>query len=434
MKIAIIGYGLQGVSSYKYWREGNSITICDQNEIKDPPKDVELRIGVDHLKNLNDFDLIVRSPVVHPNDIISANGEQIKDKITTNTNEFFRVCPSKNIIGVTGTKGKGTTSTLITKMLEETGRKVHLGGNIGTPPLEMLEAGINKDDWVVLELANFQLIDLKYSPHIAVCLMVVPEHQDWHEDMQEYINAKKQLFVHQTSQDKVIYYSENEISKDIAASGQAKKIPYFKSPGALLSGNIISIEGNEICSVNDIKLIGIHNRENICAAITTLWQIDKNIEAIRNSIKNFEGLPNRLELLRTIDGVNFYNDSFASAPEASAAAINSIDGNKIMIIGGFDRNLNLDNLTKAIMDNQDDIKKIILIGQSANRTAEELQKVGFSNFIINSSKSIDEITNQAKSLTHENDNVVLSPGFPSFDMFKNFEERGNKFRSAVEKL
>ena len=219
MKIAIIGYGLQGASSYKYWRDGNSITICDQNEIKDPPRDVELLIGEDHLKNLNDFDLIGRSPSVHPRDIISANGEQIKDKITTNTNEFFKVCPSKNKIGVTGTKGKGTTSSLITKMLEAGGKKVHLGGNIGTPPLEMLEAGINESDYVVLELANFQLIDLKYSPHIAVCLMVVPEHQDWHEGMEEYVTAKKQLFIHQTPSDIAIYYSDNEISKDIASSG-----------------------------------------------------------------------------------------------------------------------------------------------------------------------------------------------------------------------
>ena len=135
MKIAIIGYGLQGVSSYKYWREGNDITICDQNNIENAPKDASLQIGDDYLENLDQFDLIVRSPSVHPRDIINANGQDITKKITTNTNEFFKVCPTKNIIGVTGTKGKGTTSTLITRILEADGKTVHLGGNIGTPPL-----------------------------------------------------------------------------------------------------------------------------------------------------------------------------------------------------------------------------------------------------------------------------------------------------------
>ncbi len=434
MKIAIIGYGLQGISSYKYWHKNNQITICDKNQITNPPADAALRIGDDYLKNLNDFDLIVRSPSVHPRDIIELNGPKITEKITSNTNEFFRVCPTKNIIGVTGTKGKGTTSTLIAKMLEANGKKVHLGGNIGIPPLEMLESGIDENDWVVLELANFQLIDLKYSPHIGVCLMVVPEHLDWHENMDEYINSKKQLFIHQNSRDEVIYYSKNKISKVIASSGKAKQIPYYESPGAVVNKDIISIDNQEICDLSDIKLIGSHNLENICAAITTVWQIDKNIEAIRNIVKTFKGLPNRLELIRKIDGVNFYNDSFASAPEASAAAINSIEGSKIMIIGGFDRKLELSGLTKTVLDKNNEIKKIILIGESAKRTANELKNLGYDNYVINTSNSIDEIVAQAKSLAEDGDSVVLSPGFPSFDMFKNFEERGNKFRLAVQKL
>lgn len=179
MKIAILGYGEQGRAAYEYWnRNGNNITVCDQNESVELPANVDKQLGKNYLHDLEIFDLIVRSPSVHPSDISDANSSAILDKVTTVTDEFFRVCPTKNIIGVTGTKGKGTTSTLIARMLEADGKTVHLGGNIGTPPLDMLKAGIEDKDWVVLELANFQLIDIKHSPHIAVCLMVVPEHMD----------------------------------------------------------------------------------------------------------------------------------------------------------------------------------------------------------------------------------------------------------------
>ena len=186
MKIAILGFGKQGLSAYDYWKgPDNAITICDENEVLELPEGTSGQLGQNYLHELDKFDLIVRSPSVHPKDITVANSPATLDKVTSVTNEFFRVCPSKNIVGVTGTKGKGTTSTLIAKILEADGKKVHIGGNIGTPPLDMLKNGIEPEDWVVLELANFQLIDLNYSPKIAVCLMIAPEHLDWHTDVNE---------------------------------------------------------------------------------------------------------------------------------------------------------------------------------------------------------------------------------------------------------
>jgi UDP-N-acetylmuramoylalanine--D-glutamate ligase len=431
MKIAIIGYGLQGASSYKYWRRDNQITICDQNEIKDPPKDVELSIGEDHLNNLQDFDLIVRSPSVHPRDIISANGEQIKDKITTNTNEFFKVCPSKNIIGVTGTKGKGTTSSLITKMLEAEGKKVHLGGNIGTPPLEMLEDGINESDYVVLELANFQLIDLKYSPHIAVCLMVVPEHQDWHEDMEEYVTAKKQLFIHQTPSDIAIYYSDNEISKDIASSGEGIKIPYFENPGANINNELVVIDGQTICRTDEVKLLGRHNLQNICAAVTATWQIDQNSEAIKQVTTSFSGLEHRLELVRELNGVKYYDDSFATTPESAIVAIEAFKDPKVIILGGSDKGAEYIQLAKTVAGGN--VKHAVLIGDTAKSIEQALKNEGFSDYSFGS-KDINEIVGLCKEKSSPGDVVLLSTGCASFGIFKDYKDRGEKFKKAVQEL
>ena len=312
MNIAIIGFGLQGRSVYEFYKSNNNITICDQSMPEDVPPDAHLQIGEQYLNDLDRFELIFRSPAVHPEDIIKANSRAIMSKVTTNTNEFLRLCPTKNIIGVTGTKGKGTTSSLITKLLQSEGFRVHLGGNIGIPPLDLLREEIKAEDYVVLELANFQLIDLKYSPHIGVCLLVEPEHLDWHSDLDEYYRAKTQLFRYQTSEDIAIYYSLNENSKRIASTGGAKLIPYFKPPGALVAGNHIVVDGIPIIRISEIKLIGSHNLQNICAALTVLWQIKPNPETAAVVLREFSGLPFRIEFRKEVRGVKYYNDSFFS--------------------------------------------------------------------------------------------------------------------------
>ncbi|MCA9332862.1 UDP-N-acetylmuramoyl-L-alanine--D-glutamate ligase [Candidatus Saccharibacteria bacterium] len=436
MNIAILGYGSQGVSAYKYWNKPkNKITICDSREKIELPKDTVHKLGSNYLSDLKDYDLIIRAaPIIHPKEIVDANNPEILDKVTSNTNEFFRVCPTKNIIGVTGTKGKGTTSTLIARILEASGKRVHLGGNIGIPPLELLNDGIQPEDWVVLELANFQLIDLKYSPPFAVCLMVVPEHLDWHEDIEEYIAAKQQLFINQSTNDYAIFYADNEISEDVAEASEGKLIPYFKSPGAFIKDDKIFIGSQEICDVNEIALLGKHNWQNVCAAITTTWQIIQDIDAVRSVVTNFSGLPFRIEFRRQVNGINYYNDSFASAGGATLAALNAIIEPKIMIVGGYERGLDLSELAKGIRSKSNDIRKVILIGETAKRTAMELKKVGFDNFVITDLKSMLDIVKLSNSYAQTGDAVVLSPGFASFDMFMNFEDRGNKFNEAVEAL
>lgn len=431
MKIAILGFAGQGQSSYEYWNTpGNDITICDKDPNLVVPNGVTPHVGDDYLQGLGEFDLLVRTPILHPRDIVAANPDSpnILDKVTSNTNEFFRVCPTKNIIGVTGTKGKGTTSTLIATMLQSAGKRVHLGGNIGIPPLELLKDDIQPDDWVVLELANFQLIDLKYSPPIAVCLMVMDEHLDWHEDAEEYIAAKQQLFIHQKSDDVAIYYAKNETSESIADASEGTLIPYFEKPGATVENDSIVIDGQTICRTDELKLLGKHNWQNVCAAVTAVWQITQDIEAIRAVLTTFSGLEHRLEFVRELDGIRYYDDSFGTTPDTAIVAIEAFKEPKVVILGGSDKGVTFETLARAIVDNN--VRHVVAIGLMGTKIATELQKQGYRN-ISTGAKDIAEIVQQARMAAQSGDVVLLSTACASFDMFKNYKDRGEQFKQAV---
>ncbi len=434
MKIAILGYESQGQTAYQYWnRDGNTFVICDMDENKATPPDAEVRLGKDYLKGLDEFDLLIRTPALHPRDITTANPEapNILDKVTTVTNEFFRVCPTENIIGVTGTKGKGTTSTLIAKMLEASGRKVHLGGNIGIPPLELLKNGVQPDDWVVLELANFQLVDLKYSPPLAVCLMVVPEHLNWHEDMDEYISAKQQLFRRQEANDKAIYFASSDNSQKIVSASGGVKIPYYKAPGAEIVNNELVVDSQAICPVSEIQLLGKHNWQNACAAVTLVWQITQNVEAIRSILNSFTGLEHRLEFVREIDGAKYYDDSFGTTPETSIVAIEAFKQPKVIILGGSDKGSSYNELAKAVMSSN--VRSVISIGYMGPKIAKILKSRGFTN-IVDGGTSMMQIVKAARSQAQPGDIVLLSTGCASFGLFENYKDRGNQFTQAVKAL
>lgn len=430
MKIAIIGYGVEGRAAYAYWQAGNDITICDQNaNLGDTPEDVTLQLGDNYLHDLETFDLVVRSPFVRPDALIHAGVDPAK--ITSNTNEFFRVCPTKNIIGVTGTKGKGTTSTLITALLRASGKTVHLGGNIGVPALSLLNESIHNDHWVVLELSSFQLIDLQYSPPYAVCLMVVPEHQDWHTDINEYMNAKKQLFHWQQPSDRTVYFADNGNSVAVAAAGHGIKIPYFAEPGARVEHDHIVIDSKKICSVHDLKLLGAHNWQNICAALTVTWLITQDIAPLRETLKTFTGLPYRLEYIREHNHVQYYNDSFGTTPETAIVAIQAFTEPKVLILGGSDKGADYSELAQTIASNT--IRRVLLIGQQADRLQQALDRVGFTNYQAGGD-TMSEIVATATAVAEAGDIVLLSTGCASFDMFTDYKDRGNQFNQAVQAL
>lgn len=431
MNIAIVGYATEGQVSAEYFaRHGHSVTVCDQNDALDVPTTYEKQLGENYLDNLDRFDVIVRTAGMHPRVILDKN-PSVEAKITTAVNEFLAHCPTGNTIGITGTKGKGTTSTLTTKMLEAAGHKVWLGGNIGRSPLEFIDE-IQPDGWVVLELSSFQLIDIQYSPHIAVCLMIAPEHLNWHADMAEYVNAKSQLFMQQSSNDIAVYYAENDTSKSVAAHGAGKKLPYYQEPGAWVNGNMITVGGESICATDAVKLLGAHNLQNVCAAVTAVWQTGvHDTDAIRAVVTSFSGLEHRLEFVRDVNGVRYYDDSFGTTPETAIVAIEAFDEPKVVILGGSDKGASYEELARAVATGN--VKHALLIGDQAESIRDALEHAGFHAH-SDGGTDMKQIVDNTHRVAESGDIVLLSTGCASFGLFKDYKDRGNQFKAAVQDL
>jgi UDP-N-acetylmuramoylalanine--D-glutamate ligase len=431
MKIAILGYDTEGKVTYDYFaKQGHEITICDKNTDTQIPSGAQSVLGDNYLDDLNRFDLLVRTAGMPPHLIMDKNPD-VEEKITTHINEFLKVCPTKNVIGVTGTKGKGTTSTLIAKMLEFAGNKVYLGGNIGLPPITFLDE-LDAESWVVLELSSFQLMDIKYSPPVAVCLMVVPEHLNWHADLAEYHHSKSNLFVHQKPEDKAIYFAGNDVSWQIAQSGEGQKIPYFESPGAYIDNDAVTINHQELCKTSELKLLGEHNWQNVCAAVTAVWQAGcQDIVAIRSVLTSFAGLPHRLEFVRELNGVKYYDDSFGTTPETAIVAMQAFTESKIVILGGSDKGASYDELARAVLSSN--VGKALLIGDEASKIQAALEQAGFSDFAPGGN-TMTEIIDHARLISEPGDVVLLSTGCASFGIFENYKDRGEQFKQAVQAL
>ena len=430
MKIAILGYDTEGRVSYDYFAaQGHELTICDQNPNIEVPEGAQVVLGEHYLDNLDRFDLLVRTAGLPPRLILDKNPE-VTAKITTHINEFFKVSPTKNIIGVTGTKGKGTTSTLISRMLTASGKQVHIGGNIGVPPLTFLN-DLSADSWVVLELSSFQLIDLQYSPHLAVCLMVVPEHLNWHKDMAEYVAAKAQLFTHQTADDLAIYFADNKTSKQIATHGFGQKLAYYAPPGAIVKDGSVHIGGHTICHTDELKLLGEHNWQNVCAAVTAVWQVSQDVTAIRQVLTSFSGLEHRLEFVCEVAGVKYYDDSFGTTPETAIVALQAFSAPKIIILGGSDKGANYDELARVVANAN--VRTAVLIGEQALKIQAALEQAGFMDFTPGGT-TMEQIVATAHDAAQPGDVVLLSTACASFDMFANYKDRGEQFKTAVQAL
>ncbi len=447
-KIAFCGLGVSNLPLVKLFAEkGMDILACDKvdennvsNEILNLKNlGVKLKLGKDYLKDLN-VDIIFRSPGInflHPE---LQKARQNGTIVTSEMEVFFDLCPCK-IIAVTGSDGKTTTSTIISKILEHSGKKVHLGGNIGTPLLPTIEK-INKNDIAVVELSSFQLMSMRSGPDIAVVTNIGPNHLDVHKDMNEYISAKKNIFVHQNAFSKTILNFDNKITKDFYSECRGKTIFFSASKelnyGAFIKNGVIYFKSGDKCThvlnAQDIKIPGIHNVENYLAAIcATIDEV--NIDDIVYVAKNFNGVEHRIEFVRNFNSVKYYNDSIASTPTRVIKGTLSLFDRKIILIaGGYDKKVPFDAFGDAVVNK---VSHLILLGQ----TADKIEKV-----VKNSSKytegnpeivkvdNMAQAVNLAREIAKNGDIVALSPACASFGLYKNFDERGKHFKSLVSLL
>ena len=443
-KVAILGFGIEGRDALRYVdNKGAKITILDRKN----EKDLDFRgfnkanyiiiSGGDYLKEgLGKYDIVIRSPGVYRYlpEIVDAEKKGVE--ITSAIKLFFEKCPAK-IIGVTGTKGKGTTVSLIYEILKSEKLDTYLAGNIGIPVLDLLSKMTNAS-WVILELSSFQLIDLDKSPHISVILNITADHLDWHKDKNEYIGAKKNIVTHQKKSDYKVINVDYPISKSFSKLAPSRTYYFSKSDqvnGVYVKDGIIYSWLNrkkvKFGITQNLLLRGEHNWENVCAAICASQLVGVSIDNIKRTIFSFKGLEHRLEYLGKVKGLDFYNDSFSTNPQTTIAAVNSFSQPTTLILGGYDKKLNYDKMARVI-SNKDNIKNIILIGDIANKIATSLRKVNYQGDVTQMGKStMKDIVKICIQKTPVNGAVLLSPASSSFDMFKDYKERGKLFKKAV---
>jgi UDP-N-acetylmuramoylalanine--D-glutamate ligase len=451
MKIGIVGWGVEGKSVYEYFGQDHEYLIVNEHPLPDFPKqsdkikiqflDKEKPAGVtgnvhdlSYLDGIEDCDKIVYTPTSRKNlEQKFKDNQEFWSKATTALHIFYETVKTKNIIGITGTKGKGTTSTLTYQILQAAGKRAFLGGNIGRSVLDFVR-DVQEDDWVVLELSNFQLYKFPYSPHIALSVMIVSEHLDWHPNFEDYLEAKSNIFSYQKPDDIAIYFDRNKYSRQIAYRSPGVKIPYYLSPGARVreDGKIVIGEPEvEIISKDEIKLLGEHNLQNVCAATTVVWQVTQDKEAIHKVLSSFSGLEHRLEFVRELKGVKYYNDSFGTTPDTAIVAIKAFSQPKVVILGGSDKGADFNILAEEVIKNN--VRHVIAIGITGPKIIELLHQKGFTS-ITEGLKSMPEIVKTTHDLAQEGDIVLLSTGCASFGLFRDYKDRGNQFKKAVQDL
>lgn len=449
-KIAVIGLGVSNIPLIDYlYQKNTNVTVFDDREEEKLEQNVinkikdygfKFYLGKGNLNNLKGFDLIFRSPSCLPTKL-----ELIEEKnrgaiVTTEIEQLIKMAPCK-IIGVTGSDGKTTTTTLTYEILKNAGYKVYLGGNIGIPLFTKLRE-IEPDDIIVLELSSFQLMGMEISPEIAGITNITPNHLNIHKDYQEYIDAKKNIFKYQDENGVLVLNADNDITNSCRDEAKGKVI-MFSSTKKLENGFIVDngiIKECEdgirrhIIDTKDLKLKGEHNFQNICTALALtkgLVDIDKAVD----TIKEFSGVHHRLELVRVIDGVEWYNDSASTSPTRGISALNAFDNKEIVLIaGGADKNLDYTPIGRPIVEK---VRCLILIGQTANKIYEAVKKeleLQNKNLDIHMCESFKQSLDLAKRVAKSGQIVLFSPASTSFDMFKDMYDRGDRFKEEVMKF
>ncbi len=448
-KVAIIGLGVSNLPllDYLYDKKAN-VTIFDEREYNEISKHALEKItnygftthfGEDCLQHLTNFNVIFRSPSCLP-----TKPELVKEAnrgalVTTEIELLMEMCPGK-VIGITGSDGKTTTTSLINHILQKAGYRTFLGGNIGTPLFTKLPE-MTPEDIVVLELSSFQLMGMEISPQIAVITNITPNHLNIHKDYQEYIDSKKNIFKYQDENGILVLNYDNEITKACAKEAKGKVI-FFSSQTKLDNGYIVDEDVIKECDDNirkhilntdDVILRGNHNYQNIATAIAATASLVDTETAVK-AIKEFKPVEHRIEFIKEIHGVKWYNDSASSSPSRTLSGLNAFKENIVLIAGGYDKNLDYTPLAKPIVEK---VKTLILIGQTSGKIYEvvkrELEKEN-KNLDIYMCETLEETVSIAKKNVKSGEVVLFSPASASFDMFKNFADRGNQFKDLVKAL
>jgi UDP-N-acetylmuramoylalanine--D-glutamate ligase len=441
-KIAVLGFGLEGQDLSRFFlKQGAKITVFDQKEELDGKEYQELRkagvdfkLGKDCLQNLAAFKFIFRSPGFKRflPEILAAEKQGMI--VSSASKLFFELCPGR-IIGVTGTKGKGTTATLIAEILKKDNQSAFLAGNVGQPMLNLLPR-IKKGDWVVLELSSFQLQDLEQSPQIAVVLFIASEHLDYHQDQKEYIEAKANIVCHQKKNDIAVLNADDLTSSSFASLTPAKIFCFSRKKkvnGAYVQNREIYLFQEKLGSVDNLLLLGEHNWDNVCAAVLASSLTGATLESIKETIFSFKGLEHRLEYVKTINNIAFYNDSFSTTPETAIAAIKSFKKPLVLIAGGSEKGSDYSQLGQEITKST--VKTLILIGQMAEKIKKAVLTAGFQGEILfRPSKKMKEIVQLALNKADPGGVVLLSPACASFDMFEDYKDRGQQFKKYAQTL
>lgn len=443
--VAVIGIGVSNQPLIELLlSRGVAVTACDKKDraalgaLADhlEARGAKLHLGPGYLEGL-DQDVIFRTPGMRPDLPELAAAVARGSQLTSEMEVFFEVCPCQKL-AVTGSDGKTTTTTIIAELLRRAGRTVHLGGNIGHPLLA--DTGkMRPDDIAVLELSSFQLLTMTHSPHIAVVTNLAPNHLDVHKDFAEYIAAKENIFIHQTAEDIAVFNADNEITCEEAGRtvGRARLFSRRRelADGVFLRGDaVIARHGDserEVMKTSDIRLPGVHNIENYLAAIAAVDGLVPD-EVIRDFARTFGGVEHRIELVRTRNGVRWYNDSIASSPSRTIAGLNSFDQKVILIAGGKDKGIPYDALGPVVNDH---VRLLILCGATAGVIRQAVERAeNYDGLEIVDVDDYRKAVSLADSRAGEGDVVILSPASTSFDRFANFMERGRVFKEIVNAL
>ncbi len=445
-KIAVIGAGVSNIPLIKMLTDLNyDITLFDQREKEQLNEDIQklitkeklkISLGEKYLEKLESFDIIFRSPSLLPNNKYLQKAKAKGAIITTEIEEVIRYAPCKTI-GITGSKGKTTTTTIISHILKNIGYQVYTGGNIGTPLFNQIKE-MKKEDIVVLELSSFQLMEMSVSPNIAIITNISPDHLDVHGSYAEYINAKKFIFKNQSKDDILVLNEDDEIVKNFAKEAKAQ-IRYFgkekQTDNYYLKEKQIYYNETKIINTNQLILKGEHNDLNICAALNGIKDFLKDQKEIIKIIQTIPSVPHRLEFVREINKVKWYNDSASTTPDKALGGIYAFEEKIVLIAGGSDKNIPYTPLAKPILEK---VSKLILFGQTKDKiydaVMEEKRKQGNTNLQIYVMDDLESAIDVANKVSIPGEVVLFSPASASFDMFKNAYQRGDIFKNYVNNI